>query len=613
MSLHPLPPNWFELVVPESDVDDALEALARRGGVQFEWTGESDAADRLAPLREISRRWRRLAADYARFWPAPVFERRCCTLPLKPSARAALHQLELWRAEGATRLAEIAHIEDDLDALRVWQHALPVLGASKLELELLANAGPTLVACCLLWPDTSGPPLPASILSRPLPARDGRSSALVLALQDQIEALRHQAIAAGGRCLRLPDWLASARSPTLGAELSTRIEQAEKQLASLEAALRELAVRHRVGPALGVLERIAWFLETAAQIRCDGQYCWITGWTAEPDPGPMNRTLRDIGIAPKLKFVPPPQHSPSPSVTGHPRWLQPFEIFADAIGVPGLREADPTTWVALLVPLLFGYMCGDLGHGALILLAGVLLRRRTRLWPLLAFCGLASMGFGFIYGDLFGFHDLIPSLWLHPMDDPLQVLAVPVAAGALVLTLGVLLHSLQTCWRGEGSSAGVADAAQLLTYWGLLLAVADLRFGWVAVAGVALCAVNRLWHEPTPLALLASLGHLLESTLQLLLNTISFARVGAFALAHAALESAVVGVAVGLDSLAVAAIVVILGNLVIVVLEGVVVGVQTTRLVLFEFFMRFFQGEGRPFLPVMHPPARHTSARHPQA
>jgi V/A-type H+-transporting ATPase subunit I len=110
------------------------------------------------------------------------------------------------------------------------------------------------------------------------------------------------------------------------------------------------------------------------------------------------------------------------------------------------------------------------------------------------------------------------------------------------------------------------------------------------------------------LALLGSLGHLIESTLQLLLNTVSFARVGAFALAHAALESAIVGVAVGLDSIVVAAIVVIIGNLVIVVLEGLVVGVQTTRLVLLEFFMRFFEGQGRPFLPVMHPPERNSRA-----
>ena len=603
MSLHPLPPSWFELVVPEADVDDALEALARRGGVQFEWTGEKDTADQIAPLREISRQWQRFAADHARFWPAPVFERRCCTLPLEVSARAALHQLELWRAEAATLLAELNQIENDLDELRFWQHWLPDIGASELELELLTNAGPTLVARCVLWPETSELPLPSATLSRPLPPGDGRSSALVLTVQDQIERLCHQAIAAGGRCLKLPDCLSDARSPTLCAELSTRIEQAEKQVAGLEAALRELAAQRGVGPALGVLERIDWFLETAAQIRCDDQCCWITGWSAEPDPGAMNRTLREIGVAAELKFMPPPQDAPLPSVTGHPHWLQPFEVFADTIGVPGLRDADPTTWVAVLVPLLFGYMCGDVGHGALILLAGLLLRRRTRMWPLLVVCGLASVGFGFVYGDVFGFHGLIPPLWLHPLDDPLRVLAVPVAAGALVLTLGVLLHALQTCWRGEGRSGGIADAAQLLTYWGLMLAVADLRLGWLAVAGVVLCVINRLWHEPTPLALAASLGHLLESTLQLLLNTVSFARVGAFALAHAALESAIVGVAVGLDSLAVAALVVIIGNLVIVVLETVVVGVQTTRLVLFEFFMRFFEGKGRPFLPVIHPPA----------
>ena len=601
MSLHALPPTWFELVVSESDVHDAMEALARRGGVQFEWTGDQDAADRFNPLRAISRQWHRLAADYARFWPASVFERRCCTLPLEISARAALNQLEHWQSQGAPRLAELSQIEGELGELHAWQQALPALGTSKLALELLSSTGPALAGRFIVWPETAEITLPSSTLARPLPARDGQSSALVLIALGQIDSLCQQARIAGGRCLKLPDWLGNARSPTLDSKLSARIKHAEQQAARLDSALRELAKRRGVGPALGVLERIDWFLETAAQIRCDDQCCCISGWTAEASPESMNRALREVGVVSELKFMPPPRGTPTPSLTGHSRWLQPFEVFADAIGVPGLREADPTTWVALIVPLLFGYMCGDVGHGALIVIGGLLLRRRTRLWPLLAFCGLASMGFGFVYGDLFGFHDLIPSLWLHPLDDPLQVLAVPIGAGALVLTLGVLLHSLQTCWRGDGLSAGIADAAQLMTYWGLLLALADLRLVWLAVAGVLLCAINRLWQQPTALALLGSLGHLIESTLQLLLNTVSFARVGAFALAHAALESAIVGVAVGLDSIVVATIVVIIGTLVIVVLEGLVVGVQTTRLVLLEFFMRFFEGQGRPFLPVMHP------------
>ena len=103
--------------------------------------------------------------------------------------------------------------------------------------------------------------------------------------------------------------------------------------------------------------------------------------------------------------------------------------------------------------------------------------------------------------------------------------------------------------------------------------------------------------------LAAALGELLERTLQLAVNTLSFARVGAFALAHAGLSSAVIALAGiaghGLGGL----LVLILGNLVILILEAMVVSIQTTRLVLFEFFTRFLTGAGRVFRPLPPPPA----------
>jgi hypothetical protein len=76
-------------------------------------------------------------------------------------------------------------------------------------------------------------------------------------------------------------------------------------------------------------------------------------------------------------------------------------------------------------------------------------------------------------------------------------------------------------------------------------------------------------------------------------NTLSFARVGAFALAHAGLSSAVVALAHAAGGTFGFILVLVIGNVVILALEGLVVSVQTTRLVLFEFFARFFQAEGR--------------------
>jgi V/A-type H+-transporting ATPase subunit I len=104
----------------------------------------------------------------------------------------------------------------------------------------------------------------------------------------------------------------------------------------------------------------------------------------------------------------------------------------------------------------------------------------------------------------------------------------------------------------------------------------------------------------------ASVGEALETLLQLFVNTLSFVRVGAFALAHAGLASAVSSLAAGIGSRPIAILALALGNALLILIEGLVVGIQTTRLVLFEFFIRFLRGSGRQFHPLQSPPPTST-------
>jgi V/A-type H+-transporting ATPase subunit I len=162
---------------------------------------------------------------------------------------------------------------------------------------------------------------------------------------------------------------------------------------------------------------------------------------------------------------------------------------------------------------------------------------------------------------------------------------------------------VQLCWLSGQRLAWVADIAQLCVYWGIVLAFFQPSLILITLAGVVGCGVYRVWIERSGVAALSSLGEMVENTLQLLLNTLSFVRVGAFALAHAGLSSAVFALADNLTSSTAHLTVMILGNVVIIVLEGLVVSIQATRLVLFEFFVRFFRGQGRAFEPAHSPPA----------
>ena len=93
----------------------------------------------------------------------------------------------------------------------------------------------------------------------------------------------------------------------------------------------------------------------------------------------------------------------------------------------------------------------------------------------------------------------------------------------------------------------------------------------------------------------------LESMLQLVVNTISFVRVGAFALAHGGLSLAFVIMAGATENVLAGFLIMLLGNIIVILLEGLVVTIQTTRLVLFEFFIRFLRGSGRMFRPLPAP------------
>ncbi len=601
MELRPASARWFEIIVPEADADDAMEALARRGRVQFEWTGAPGDAGQLDALGRQIARYRALARQFGSYWPAPVFERRCCTLPVEVSAEAALRQIERWRRDAAPLLERLEDLEHRQHVLGLWGPLLESLAGSDLDLGALGAAGPVLAGFCLLTPLGDSLADPPGGLHAWVPG-DGPPALLGVLPSEDLGAVCAPRQDSSAECIPVPEWFSGSAS-ACAQELPLHVAGLQREARILEQELRRLADARGLHRAAGVMERVDWFRETARNIRCDGRYCWITGWTSEGDGGELDRALRDVGVKSDVAFVDPPVDAPLPSVLRNPVWLRPFEVFTRAVGVPGVQEADPTTWVALLVPLLFGYMCGDVGHGAVILAAGLLLRRRTRLWPLLVYCGAAATVFGFVYGGVFGYEHLLEPLWVAPMDDPLAVLLAPLLFGALVLSGGVLLHVVQTCWRGRGRSEGAVDAAQLLVYWGILLAFLDPRLAWLSVIGAALCAANRWWAERTAISIPAALGSQLESTFSLLLNTLSFARVGAFALAHAALETAIMAIADGASTVAGVAVIVVVGNLLVIVLEGLVVSIQTTRLVLFEFFVRFFEGGGRPFRPASPPPA----------
>jgi V/A-type H+-transporting ATPase subunit I len=282
---------------------------------------------------------------------------------------------------------------------------------------------------------------------------------------------------------------------------------------------------------------------------------------------------------------------------------RPFRVFVDMSGTPEAVEVDPTPWLAIIVPLLFGYMFPDVGHGLVLAAAGLLLGARLPALRLLVPCGLAAAAFGVPFGEVFGLEGAFEPLLWSPLEQPLWTLSVPILFGALLILLGMAFSGLGAYWRGEGGHWFSTDFGLVIVYLGLLGAIWRPEVATMALVG-ALWFLLGAWRAArgTALArLAAAAGWLLERVFQLGMNTISFVRVGAFALGHAALSHALLEIASLAEQPATRVVMLVIGHLFIILLEGLVVFVQTTRLVLFEFFTRFLRGEGRAFRPLSPP------------
>jgi V/A-type H+-transporting ATPase subunit I len=348
-------------------------------------------------------------------------------------------------------------------------------------------------------------------------------------------------------------------------------------------------------------------------IRSSGHLAHLAGWVpAQAVPALQVHLEQSLSLPFELQArnPQPAELSLVPTRPIRNRLLAPFALLVKQYGIPGYGEIDPTPWFAITFLLMFGAMFGDVGQGAVIALLALTFRARLgRLWLFGLLAGLSSVGFGLLYGSVFGDEQILPPLWQSPLHDPILMLKLALGYGVAFISIACVLAIYNRLMVGNhwGAVFGHHGAVNLLFY--LALVWGGLRLGQgedvgnaplLLVAGSLMALAWFSWrHQEAPIGerLLVVSIETLETLIGYVSNTLSFLRVAAFSLNHVALSIAVITLAGMMGSFG-HLVTVILGNLFVLVMEGGIVLIQVMRLQYYEGFSRYFEGQGIEFTPL---------------
>lgn len=322
--------------------------------------------------------------------------------------------------------------------------------------------------------------------------------------------------------------------------------------------------------------------------------------------------------------------SKPPTKLKNPKILKPFEMFIKMYGLPSYNEIDPTWFIALTYTFIFGIMFGDVGQGLCLTIFGYLIYfiKKTPLAAIIGTAGIFSTFFGFMFGSVFGFENIIKPIWIRPIKAMSKVkfvgslntiFVVTIAFGMLLVVVSMILHIVNAIKAGEKGNAlfdsnGIAG---LVFYGSIIISILLFAKGYkvpgtvffIILLGIPILLIlfkepleniinNKTKIIPTGIGMFLTQGffEIFEMLLSYFSNTLSFVRIGAFAVSHAAMMEVVLMLA-GYGNGHPNMIVIVLGNIFVCAMEGLIVGIQVLRLEYYEMFSRFYHGDGRDFKP----------------
>lgn len=404
--------------------------------------------------------------------------------------------------------------------------------------------------------------------------------------------------------------------------INSEIDSIDKELDAINKNLEEIKSKNKdivdnLSHSLDYYEKSD---ELVSKMAKGDKYLYLSGWV--PDSKIDEFTDLSDKYEDTTVTVKKDTNQSPPTKLKNNKLFRPFEFLVNMYGAPNYNEIDPTPFFAISYMLLYGMMFGDLGQGLVFVLLSFLVDKKNKTFgALLRRIGFSACFFGIMYGSIFGIETLIPALLIKPFDNIMKVLIASVAFGIGLLVIAYFmgiynkLVKQKNIEEGIFGKEGIAGLMMMTSFVLLILNITNVSPLPKAIGLVMLILsiVMIVFSKPIA-AKIEKRDHTYESTafdyyvessfsiiealLSVFSNLVSFTRVGAFAINHVGLYMAFEVMSEiaggGIKGL----IILILGNILIIGLEGMIVFIQGLRLEFYEMFSKYYQGNGRKFRPI---------------
>ena len=439
--------------------------------------------------------------------------------------------------------------------------------------------------------------------------------------------------------IRLPDYVTGNTDEALK-KLDSQIKEKKAKTEALDKELAALAKKHdaTILEAYTALKKRYDIFELRRKVGAVKEKFYIKGFVPKKQADQFSEKFGDMDEV-EVVLLPPDADAyvTPPTVLKNSWFTRPFAMLVEMYGLPKYNGFNPTAFVAITYTLLFGIMFGDLGQGLLLFLGGLILGRKSKqAGGIVARCGLSSMIFGTLYGSVFGFEELLDPIYesfgidflpLKIFKQSTFILLTAVGIGIFLILVSMLINiyigfkekNYEKAIFGCNGIAGLVFYASVCT--GVIctimlkIEVMSLPFKIFLIAIPLICIFCRVpfsiavkykkWklsedEEDMTIGgfIVENFFEMFEFLLSYVSNTMSFLRVGGFVLSHAGMMMVVMTLMNMANSFAMKPVTLVIGNLFVMAMEGMIVAIQIIRLEFYEVFSRFYESDGKEFVPM---------------